>query len=169
MITALVLAERGPEALATTLGALVPAVVEGLVGDAVVITRQASAEVANVAEFAGAALVLASADADPWRAGAARARRPWLLCLAGGDIPGDGWMRSVDRFLIAATRHAHVLGRFSRPVELRTLVPGIAERWTGVDTARAGDLAHRRWLEAEPRARVRPVRIEATIERDALR
>ena len=114
MLTAVILAERDPENLAATLGALVPAVVEGLLGDAVVVARLADPAVANIAEIAGASLAVAPGDADPWREGGRLARRDWLLCLRAGDVPADGWMRAVDHFLVASARDRRPLGRFSR-------------------------------------------------------
>jgi hypothetical protein len=167
MITGLVLVERGAEAVATSLGSLVPAVVEGLIGDAVVIAHKADPRVTDVAEIAGAALVVAPAGADPWRAGARMARREWALCLADGHVPEDGWIRSVERFLTAAIRQGHPLGRFSAPASAAAL-RGSLERWTGTRTVRPGDLVHRAWLDAETRARVRPLPIKATIRRDGL-
>src|SRR5688500_6335541 len=114
MMTALVLAEGEPEALAATLSALVPAVVEGLVSDAVVIVRDAHPTVATMAEVAGASLAVISDKADPWREGGRLARRDWLLCLQSGDVPGEGWMRAVERFLAVAIRRGEPLGRFYR-------------------------------------------------------
>ncbi|HVL72820.1 MAG TPA: hypothetical protein VM434_13180, partial [Beijerinckiaceae bacterium] len=80
LITALVHARHGPEALAATLAALVPGVAEGLVGDAVVLAAEPG-YAAPIAEAAGADFVPLGPADDPWRAGAARARRPWVLCL----------------------------------------------------------------------------------------
>jgi hypothetical protein len=167
MITGLVLVERGAEALAASLESLVPAVVEGLMGDAVVIARQPDAAVSDVAEIAGAALVVAPPGADPWRAGARIARREWALCLADGCVPEDGWIRTAERFLAGAMRHGQPLGRFSATPGAAAL-RGVVERWTGTRTIRPGDLVHSRWLEAEARARVRPLAIRARIRREAL-
>ena len=167
MITALVLAEGAPEELAATLSALVPAVVEGLVGDAVIIARQAEAAVKNIAEIAGANVAIA-ADGDPWRAGAALARRDWLLCLRSGDVPGEGWMRAVDRFLAGPARAGQPLARFSRrQAGLASAFADLAARVRGTQVVRAGDLARRDWLIARAPARVRPVRLVAAIERDS--
>jgi hypothetical protein len=167
MITALVLAEGAPEELAATLSALVPAVVEGRVGDAVIIARRPDAAVANIAEIAGAHVAIAS-DGDPWRAGAALARRDWLLCLRSGDVPGEGWMRAVDRFLAGPARAGQPLARFlRRRAGLPSAFVDLAGRVGGTRAARAGDLARRDWLTARVPARVRPVRLAAAIERDS--
>jgi hypothetical protein len=168
MITGLVLVDDAIDELAATLGSLVPAVVEGLMGDAVVIARRPHASVANIAEVAGARLVALSGDEDPWLAGAAHARRDWLLCLEAGDVPGEGWMRAVDRFLMAGGRDARPLGRFRYRAGGAASFRGPIERWTGTKQARAGDLVDRNWLATTSRTRVRPARIGAVIHRDAM-
>src|SRR5690349_19411521 len=48
MITVLVRVTHGPEALAATLGALVPAVAAGLIGDAVILTEKPDDTLAKV-------------------------------------------------------------------------------------------------------------------------
>jgi hypothetical protein len=110
MMTGLVLAEGSPEEVAVTLAALVPAVVEGLLGDAVVIARQPDPALATIAEIAGASLAFAPGNADPWRAGGTLARREWLLCLKSGDVPGEGWMRAVDRFIASGRSRGSAAG-----------------------------------------------------------
>ena len=166
MLTAVILAESDPENLAATLGALVPAVVEGLLGDAVVVARLADPAVANIAEIAGASLAVAPGDADPWREGGRLARRDWLLCLRAGDVPADGWMRAVDHFLVASARSRRPLGRFSRPGSgLAGSFSRVVERMAGTRTVRPGDLVQRSWLDAHNGARVRPLPIAARIER----
>jgi hypothetical protein len=166
MLTAVILAERDPENLAATLGALVPAVVEGLLGDAVVVARLADAAVATIAESAGASLAVAPGDADPWREGGRFARRDWLLCLRAGDVPADGWMRAVDHFLVSSARNGRPLGRFSRAESgLAGSFSRVVERMAGTRSVRAGDLVQRSWLDAHKGARVRPLPIAARIER----
>jgi hypothetical protein len=97
MLTAVVLANRNPGALVRTLGALVPGAAEGLVTDALVITRAFEQEAANLAEAVGAACLVAAGD--PWFAAARTARQSWLLCLEAGEAPADGWIEAVGRFL----------------------------------------------------------------------
>jgi hypothetical protein len=166
MLTGLILAGRTPQELAVTLAALVPAVVEGLMGDAVIVARQPDAAISGIAEVAGAKVVIASPEADPWRTGATLARREWLLCLQSGDVPGEGWMRAVDRFLASAPPSGQPLGRFARrragPV---SVLVNLAEHMTGVRSARPGDVVRRNWLMGGHAARVRPTRIGAVIER----
>ena len=59
MITVLVRVTHGPEALAATLSALVPAVAAGLIGDAVILADKQDDILEQVADAAGATLVVA--------------------------------------------------------------------------------------------------------------
>jgi hypothetical protein len=163
MITALILADGRLEALATTVSALVPAVAEGLVADAVVLSRDRDAEVERVAEAVGAAFLVTPPGEDPWAAGAAVARRHWVLCLGAGDLPSQGWMRAVDRFVALAPpdrrfgrlprRHPTLLGRLLGAASLARS-----------DAIRPGDVIHHSVL-TQPR-RPRPLTIGAFVERD---
>ena len=168
MITGLILAEGDPEGLAGTLASLVPAVVEGLMGDAVVIAGRNDPAYGSIAEVAGASLTAVPDRGDPWRAGAALARRDWLLCLQAGDVPGDGWMRAVDRFLAAASRDDRPLGRFARRGPGGVLL-NLVEQAAGTRMVRAGDVVQRNWLMANGVRRIRPARIAARIERVVVR
>ena len=159
MITVLVRVSHGPEALAATLSALVPAVAEGLVGDAVILADRQDEALAKVADAAGATLVVA--ERGSWAEGARAARRDWLLCLDDGDIPQEGWIRVLDRF-VALSKPEQGLAR------MRRRRAGVARTLTNLFAdarVRAGDLVHRRVLLNEVRASM-PVRLSATIERD---
>ncbi|WP_230530647.1 hypothetical protein [Microvirga roseola] len=163
MLTVLIRVKQGPEALAVTLSALVPAVAAGLVGDAVVLAAKPDDVVTQVADAAGATLIVTE---DPsWRPGAQAARRDWLLCLDDGDIPQEGWIRVLERFV--------GLGKPEKGLaRLRRHRSGLLEAALGAvmglipqSSVRAGDLVHRRVLLDEVKARA-PVRLSATIERD---
>ena len=165
MITGLVLVERGHEALAVTLGALIPGVVDGLIGDAVVLARRADRDIATVAEATGAALVTVAPGSDPWQVGAAAARREWMLCLEDGDVPAEGWVRALDRFVMLGAQ-----GRFGRltrrPATLGARLSGLVEAGFGARRVRAGDLVHRSLLREGGIHATRPVRIAAAVGRD---
>src|SRR3712207_1806433 len=159
MITVLVRVTHGPEALAATLSALVPAVAAGLVGDAVILTDRQDDTLAKVADAAGATLLLA--EHGYWTEGARAARRDWLLCLDDGDIPQEGWIRVLDRF-VSLSEPEQGLARMRR--RRAGVVSTLTNLFADVKV-RAGDLVHRRVLLNEVRARM-PVRLSATIERD---
>ena len=159
MITALIRVKHGPEALAVTLSALVPAVAAGLVGDAVILADREDETLARVTDAAGATLIVTQ-DVS-WDAGAQAARRDWLLCLEDGDIPQEGWIRVLDRF-VSLSHPERGLARLRR--QRRGLLEALAHFW-GRSSIRAGDLVHRRVLMNEVKARA-PVRLSATIGRD---
>jgi hypothetical protein len=159
MITVLIRVTHGPEALAATLSALVPAVAVGLVGDAVILADRQDDTLAKVADAVGATLVVA--ERGSWTEGARVARRDWLLCLDDGDIPQEGWIRVLDRF-VALSRPEQGLAR------MRRRRAGLLSAFTNLiagSRVRGGDLVHRQVLMSEARARM-PVRLSAIIERD---
>ncbi len=162
MITALVHSRQGLDALATTLSALVPAVADGLVGDAVVLAPNPNPDVDRVADAMGAALVITRAP-SPWPEGAALARREWCLCLEDGDVPTEGWIRALERF-IALSPPGRRFGRLAR--RPRTLRERLALLAPGAGRVRAGDLVHRSLLLVPNTALARPARVGARIERD---
>jgi hypothetical protein len=157
--------EAALAALADTLSALVGGVAAGLVGDAVVIVPAPDPEIAAIAEATGAALVVAPGGTDPWRAGAAAARRDWVLCLAAGDVPAEGWIRALDRF-VGTERDGAVVGRLRRPrgpiARLAAAARGLARPGRG---PRAGDLVRRAQLLGPAPSRPRVRRLAASLER----
>jgi hypothetical protein len=163
MITALILADGRIEPLAATLAALVPGVAEGLVADAVVIATKDEPEIAAIAEGVGAVHVIASEGRNAWLLGAAVARREWLLCLEAGDVPADGWIGALERFVGFAGEPG--IGRLSGPPR-RLDAAALIERLFGTSRARRGHVVHRTLLDRSGlSARLRPVRIGARIER----
>ena len=92
---------RPEPALLETLAACVPAVAEGLVREAIVVTPQRSADLDVMIDAAGCQLV--EAEGDAWalsRHGAKAARSEWLLVMTPGLVPLSGWMAQVEDFLI---------------------------------------------------------------------
>lgn len=146
--------------LADTLSVLVSGVAGGLIGDAVIVTGSGSEAVAAVAEATGATLVL-HRDGNPYAAGAAAARRDWILCLEAGDVLAEGWIRTLDRF-VGTARPETGLGRLQRPAaSWPACLIGRIELVAGARQARAGDVVRREALRAgavfAPRLKVRPL------------
>lgn len=136
--------------LADTLGALVAGVAAGLVGDAVIVAATHDDALDAVAEATGARLVIRADAATPWSAGAGVARREWVLCLDAGDVPAEGWIRILDRF-IGTARGDVVLARLRRPhTGLPARIVARGETVIGVRGPRAGDLVRRDRLLAAP-------------------
>ena len=93
--------------------------------------------------------------------GTAAARRDWVLCLEAGDVPAEGWIRTLDRF-IGTARPETGLGRLHRPADgWLGRVVGRIEILAGARQARAGDVVRREALRAgavfAPRLKVRPL------------
>ena len=92
MITLFVEADApASERLTRTLAALIPAVVEGVVLDAVILNADGSAEIEKVADAAGAVCV-AGGDVA---AAVDKARGDWLMCLEPGARPRGEWFDAV--------------------------------------------------------------------------
>ncbi|MBZ6075969.1 hypothetical protein K9B37_06660 [Microvirga sp. WGZ8] len=162
MITVLIRVQRGPEALAVTLSALVPAVAAGLVGDAVILAAIQDEAIDRVADASGATLVVS--EGRPWIEGARAARHEWLLCLDDGDVPQEGWIRVLERF-VGLGGPAGGLGRLRRQAGWRhTVFDGLRALLRPREVT-AGDLIHRRVLLEGARIRA-PIRLPAAIGRD---
>jgi hypothetical protein len=159
MISAVVFAQSSVDALAATLGALVAGVADGLIGDAVIVTASPDPAVAQVADAVGARLLVA--EDDPWRRAAAMVRGDWILFLEAGDVPGEGWIRVLERF-VALSPPDRRFGRLDD--RTRRLLDRFSRRM-GRDI-RAGDLIHRALLDGG-RATVRPVRLPVRLGRES--
>ncbi|MEH3146687.1 MAG: hypothetical protein PGN34_15360 [Methylobacterium frigidaeris] len=153
------------DALADTLSALVDGVAAGVIGDAVIAATDASdADYLTIAESTGATLV--ARGGNPWVSGAAVARRPWLLCLDAGDVPAEGWVRTLDRFAATAKPHV-VLARLVRPhASVPERIAVRLEGLMGARMVRAGDAVRRDAVRAGlPLRRVRVWPLRATVAR----
>ena len=86
--------------LASTLAALVPGAVAGLVREVIVADGGSTDATATVADVAGCRFFT---SAEPLGArlsvAAAMARADWLLFLRPGSVPGSRWIDEVQRFL----------------------------------------------------------------------
>lgn len=172
MISALISVARpnDPNAidqLADSLGALVAGVAAGLIGDAVIIMPQPTPAIEAVAEATGATIVLRGRGSSPWSTGAKAARRDWVLCLEAGDIPAEGWIRLLDRF-IGTARPDIVLARLRRPhTGLPSRLAARSETVIGVSAPRPGDLVRRDKMIAGPNFahRLKVRRLSARLDR----
>lgn len=104
-------AEDPVEHLGATLGALVPGVVHGLVGDAVVIAPGGDEGARHVAEAAGAIFLADPGGERGWADAARLARGRYVLLLASGDRPESGWTLDLERALMPPPAGALLLRR----------------------------------------------------------
>jgi glycosyltransferase involved in cell wall biosynthesis len=86
--------------LPDTLSALVSASVDGFVREVIVADGGSKDATRDIADWAGADVVPSSpARGLQLAAGAARARRPWLLFLNPDTVLDHGWEREASRFM----------------------------------------------------------------------
>ncbi len=140
MITVLVEADAGStERLARTLAALVPAVVEGVVLDAVILNVDGSDEVEEIAKAAGARCV----GGGDITAAIGEARGDWLLCLEPGARPEGEWFEAVSSDLAGRDHSRPMPARF-RPAR----TDGLLSLFRRPRALRCGLVIHRRQAAA---------------------
>jgi rSAM/selenodomain-associated transferase 2 len=136
MISIVIPTYDAAEGLPATLSALVPAVVEGLVREVIVVDGGSRDATVRIVEEMGATLV----TAPPGRggqlaAGARRTRMPWLLFLHADTVLAPGWEREAAEFM--------------RRIEQRGIAPMAAAFRFALDDIGFAP----RWLEAMVRFR----------------
>jgi glycosyltransferase involved in cell wall biosynthesis len=111
--------------LGETLSSLVPAAVDGLVREVIVADGGSADRTLAIADDAGAEIVKADGGRGAQlKAGAARARFPWLLFLEAGTYLDAGWEREahlhIERVESGRRRARAASFRFEALVALRT-------------------------------------------------
>jgi rSAM/selenodomain-associated transferase 2 len=102
MISVIVPTLNAQASLAQTLAALVPAAVDGLIREVIVADGGSTDRTAEIAEASGATVVRCSGGRGPQlRAGADRARFPWLLFVHADTELEPGWEREAVAFMEA--------------------------------------------------------------------
>jgi len=101
MISVVIPTLNAEAGLPACLSALVPAMVEGLVREVVVVDGGSTDQTLRIADQAGVE-VLAATEANrgaQLALGAAKSRHPWLLFLHADTALGEGWVREVRTFI----------------------------------------------------------------------
>lgn len=100
MITVIIPTLNAETSLAATLTSLVPAAIEGVVRQVIVVDGGSSDRTLRIAEDAGADIVRAEPGrGGQLRAGAEAARFSWLLFLHADTVLEAGWEREVATFV----------------------------------------------------------------------
>jgi rSAM/selenodomain-associated transferase 2 len=100
MISVVIPTLDAEEDLGRTLAALVPAAVEGIVREVIIVDGGSRDRTLEVADHAGAEIMKSEPGrGNQLKAGAARARFPWLLFLHADTVLEAGWERDVAQFI----------------------------------------------------------------------
>ena len=100
MISVVIPTLNAQASLPDTLSALIPATVEGLVREVVIVDAGSTDRTCEIADAAGAEVVAVSPNrGSQLMAGATRARHPWLLFLHADTVLDPGWEREVSHFM----------------------------------------------------------------------
>lgn len=100
MITVVIPTLNAETGLAATLSALVPAAVEGLVREVIVVDGGSVDATLRIADGCGARIVKTAAGrGQQLAAGAEAARMPWLLFLHADTVPEPGWEAEASKLM----------------------------------------------------------------------
>jgi rSAM/selenodomain-associated transferase 2 len=131
MISVIIPTLNAEALLAQTLSALVPAAVDGLVREVIVVDGGSSDATAAIADQAGATFVARSGGRGyQLMAGAHRARFPWLLFLHADTVLEAGWEREAAAFMeaIDTGKHPPAAAAFRFALDDAGLRPRLLER-----------------------------------------
>lgn len=105
MITVIIPTLNAEERLAQTFAALVPAVVDGLIKEVIVIDGGSTDATSDIADLAGAEFIQAPRGrGSQLRAGAEMAQGDWLLFLHDDTALDAGWEREVRSYIERSAR-----------------------------------------------------------------
>jgi rSAM/selenodomain-associated transferase 2 len=100
MISVVIPTLNAEASLPDTLSALIPATVDGLVREVVIVDAGSTDNTRELADATGAEIVVsAPSRGAQLAAGAARAKHPWLLFLHADTVLDVGWERDASHFM----------------------------------------------------------------------
>lgn len=135
MISVIIAAHNSEPTLGAALSALVPAAIDGIIRQVIVVDAGSTDQTATIADLAGADVI----EGRPGRGGqlalgAARARFPWLLFLNADTVLDDGWERSAMTFIrqVDSGERTPAAGAFAFRLDDKGFAPRLLERLTHV-------------------------------------
>jgi rSAM/selenodomain-associated transferase 2 len=135
MISVIIPTLNAERTLVHTLAALVPAVVDGVVQEAILVDGGSTDETRAIAEAAGTHLV----EARPGRgsqldAGAREARGDWLLFLHADTVLEPGWAEEAQNFMerVESGRRGQAAASFCFALDDDGLMPCLIESLVGL-------------------------------------
>lgn len=135
MISVVIPTLNAEGSLPRTLAVLVPAMVEGLVRQVIVVDGGSTDRTRAIVEDAGADLVVSERGrGTQLAAGATQARFPWLLFLHADTVLEEGWMGDAQRFIEAVEtgRRRTAAAAFRFAVDDDRVVARVLERAVGL-------------------------------------
>ncbi|MBL8566543.1 MAG: TIGR04283 family arsenosugar biosynthesis glycosyltransferase [Hyphomicrobiaceae bacterium] len=130
MISVIIPTLNADERFAACLTALVPAAVEGVVREVIVVDAGSTDHTLKIADQAGVDVVVSEAGRGlQLRAGARRARQPWLLFLHADTVLSPGWDIEAVEFMerVDNGRHRPMAATFSFGLDDYGAAPRILE------------------------------------------
>lgn len=131
MISVVMPTLNAEKVLPATLTALVPAALDGVVREVIVVDGGSTDRTCEIADHAGAEVIATPANRGAQlRAGAHAARHPWLLFLNADAVLDPGWEREADNFMNRVERGAsrHVAATFRFALDDEGFAPRALER-----------------------------------------
>jgi rSAM/selenodomain-associated transferase 2 len=130
MLSVIIPALNAEASLGQAMAALVPAAVEGVVREVIVVDGNSVDQTTAIAESAGATVVASgSGRGQQLAAGADRARFPWLLFLHADTVLEPGWEREAVKFMQGVEQRAQPLAAaFRFALDDHGVRPRILER-----------------------------------------
>jgi len=135
MISVIIPTLNAERTLGPTLAALVPAVVEGIVQEAIVVDGGSTDETRVIAEAAGTQLIEAPRGrGSQLEAGASQARADWLLFLHADTVLEPGWAEEAQSFMerVASGRRDQAAASFRFALDDDGLMPRFVEWLVGL-------------------------------------
>jgi rSAM/selenodomain-associated transferase 2 len=135
MISVVIPTFNAETTLGPTLAALVPAVVDGVVQEAIIVDGGSTDETAAIAEAAGTRLIRSQRGRGvQLQAGGAVARGDWLLFLHADTVLEPGWAEEAESFMerVATGRRAPAAAAFRFALDDQGLMPRLLEWLVGL-------------------------------------
>jgi rSAM/selenodomain-associated transferase 2 len=138
MISVIIPTLNAQASLGRTFAALVPAAVDGLVREVIVVDAGSADKTQDIVDAAGAELVRSDAGrGEQLAAGAARARFPWLLFLHADTALQRGWEDDATQFMqeVDSETRPPAAAAFRFALDDRGLQPRLWEHGVGLRCA----------------------------------
>jgi rSAM/selenodomain-associated transferase 2 len=135
MISVVIPTFNAETTLGPTLAALVPAVVDGVVQEAIIVDGGSTDETAAIAEAAGTRLIRSQRGRGvQLQAGGAVARGDWFLFLHADTVLEPGWAEEAESFMerVATGRRATAAAAFRFALDDQGLMPRLLEWLVGL-------------------------------------